>query len=653
MQISIANIIRGTLIGNTMSVLTRYISRVVNGGGIVESPQCVETALNSQGLLQQASLLVVPSGYKGGTLYSEIPTNGNGDLTWTRGSDAFRTNASGVLQRVPWNLLSYSEEFSNAYWTKSASTLTANVISAPNGTLTADQLNEAAVSTPHGVFPSSGANVIVGQSYVMSMYVKKGNRSYCGLEAFYNTSNGAIAFFNLDNGTLLYQFAQGSGYSITNSSITNVGNDWYLLRGTFTVGAVNGYFGVCMASTQWTTGTSYNNTYLGDTSKFIYIWGAQLVEGTTAQTYLPTTDRLNFPRLSYMYGSCPSALLEPQRTNVGLWSQDLDNASWGKVNSSVTANSTTSPDGTTNADTFTGDGTNNQHYIVGTTSGNITSGTTYTYSIYAKKNTNNFIQLWISNTFGGMFANFDLNNGVVGTLGIGSGGSNPTSSIQSVGNGWYRCSMTFVPTSTGAVGLLCIITTSASAPRSEGNTLSTSVFLWGAQLEQGAYPTTYIPTTSATATRVADSFSRNNIYTNGLISASGGTWFVELRGNVAYTRDAAGAGLYLDASVGLASGFAFRTGSASSRMQIWKAISSVATMIYTTTTDTTKSAIKWDGSTADVFANGVKVVSATSFTPTNMENLNSSATDLPKFIQQMALFPTPLSDTDCTTLNTL
>jgi hypothetical protein len=62
----------------------------------------------------------------------------------------------------------------------------------------------------------------------------------------------------------------------------------------------------------------------------------------------------------------------------------------------------------------------------------------------------------------------------------------------------------------------------------------------GAQLELGAYATTYIPTTTASATRVADSFSRNNVYTNGLIGASGGTWFVELRNNIAYVRDVFG-----------------------------------------------------------------------------------------------------------------
>ena len=85
------------------------------------------------------------------------------------------------------------------------------------------------------------------------------------------------------------------------------------------------------------------------------------------------------------------------------------------------------------------------------------------------------------------------------------------------------------------------------------------------QFEQGAYSTTVIPTSGATATRLADSFSRSNIYTNGLISASGGTWYVELRNNVAYVRDTGGETLGVgDSSSLAANAFAIRNGSSSS-----------------------------------------------------------------------------------------
>lgn len=170
----------------------------------------------------------------------------------------------------------------------------------------------------------------------------------------------------------------------------------------------------------------------------------------------------------------------------------------------------------------------------------------------------------------------------------------------------------------------------------------------------GAYATTYISTTTATATRVADSFIRSNIYTNGLISASGGTWFVELRGNVSYTRDAGGFGISLaNNNTTYDFGFLILTNAGGAeRISILKRVSGIGTSIYTTTTDTTKIAIKWNGSTADVFANGTKVVSATSFTTTQMELLTANILDTPKFIQQMALYPTPLTDAQCQTLTT-
>jgi hypothetical protein len=173
-------------------------------------------------------------------------------------------------------------------------------------------------------------------------------------------------------------------------------------------------------------------------------------------------------------------------------------------------------------------------------------------------------------------------------------------------------------------------------------------------MELGAFATTWIDTTNAAATRLVDTFSRNNIYTNGLISASGGTWYVELRNNVAYTRDTGVVGLFLgDTNTGGTNSLAIRTVGSGTCLSISKLVSGSATTIYTTTTDTVKLALKWDGTSVDIFANGVKVVSASSFTTTLMEFLaHSISGDVPKFIQAMALYPTPLSDAQCQTLTT-
>jgi hypothetical protein len=331
-----------------------------------------------------------------------------------------------------------------------------------------------------------------------------------------------------------------------------------------------------------------------------------------------------------------------------LRSEEFDNATWSKTGVIVTANNTTSPSGVQNADTLTADGNFGPKRTEQTL--NVISGTTYTYSVYAKKNTNNFIQLTgFDSGFGTVvFANFDLNNGVVGSVGVGT-----TASIQSVGNGWYRCSINLTAILTGASGIQVYIVTSATALRKENNTLSTSVFIWGAQLEAGAYPTSYIPTSSASVTRNADVISRGNIFTNGLITASGGTWFVDFRSNLSLLADGGGDGIYLGVTTSGGDNnlrISGTTGTAN-RLSIVKRIGGVTTSLYTTLTDTAKIAIKWNGSTADIFVNGVKVIAATSYSETAMQNIFTNTTTR-KYINSMALFPTPLTDTQCIALTT-
>lgn len=358
------------------------------------------------------------------------------------------------------------------------------------------------------------------------------------------------------------------------------------------------------------------------------------------------------PRLSYMYGSCPALLLEPQRTNLYLRSEDFASATWPKSNVSITANNTTSPDGTVDASLFSANGTTSVKSL--TQSVSVTSGLLYTISIYAKKNTNDFIQITSTSTFLGTttFANYDLNNGVLGTVGAGG-----TATISNVGNGWYRCTLTGTATTTGSQVSGFYIVTSSTSARGESNSLGTSVYIWGSQLEAGAYPTTYIPTTTASATRIGDSFTRNNIYTNGFISAVGGTWFIELRNNIGYVRDATSNYLYIGDSgtsgvTGGVRSFGFRNNASTSvRLSVNYFNGTSSTSLYTTTSDRVKIALKFNGTTMDIFENGVKVVSGASvpITLSTFEFLCGNA-QVPQFIQAMALSPTLLSDAQCIAL---
>jgi hypothetical protein len=591
-------------------------------------------------LLDTASLIVTPNAYKAGKLYSVVPSNGDGDFTVTRATTATRVNSEGLVELVPYNLFEYSEQFDNGVWAKQNSVITANTATAPNGTLTADLLK---VNTTSGSVQKYVIDFIPINSgyYTFSIYAKANTYGYLAIVSLVG-GDVKISYFNINTG------AVGTTTSGTTSSIESLGDGWYRITQTsLETTSANRFFGVYFANSSLNT-----YTFTSDINDSFFIWGAQLVEGTEAKDYQRTETRLNIPRLDYSLGSCPNLLLEPQRTNLVLWSEQFDNVNWNKIASTITANSTTSPSGVQNADTLTGisAASGTRRIVQGMT---VLNATNYTTSVYAKKGTNNFVQIFqLDITFGpNAWANFDLNNGVVGSV-----GSSVTATITDVGNGWYRCSMTALSILGGNTSTSIILVTSATSPRAEQNTLTTSVFLWGAQVEAGEYPTSYIPTTTASVTRNADSITRNNIYTNGLITASGGTWFVELRNNVSRTRDSSGGGIFLNTGTSslLGNGFVIRnTGGGLLRLSVQKVINDIPISLRTTTTDKVKIAIKWNGSTADVFANGVKVVTATVFTATAMENLICNATNVSANINQMELFPTPLTDTQCIELTTL
>lgn len=331
------------------------------------------------------------------------------------------------------------------------------------------------------------------------------------------------------------------------------------------------------------------------------------------------------PRLDYSQGSCPALLLEPQRTNLVRYSEEFDVSPWAPTSTTVTANTTMSPDGSQTADTLTTVAIFNN--IIQTVS--VTQNTTYTFSFYALRGTMTDLKYSVFN------------------LSSSSNIIAPTSYYsQTNSSTWSRIVLTFTtPTGCTSINIYPIRDTGSIG----------TVYIWGAQLEEGAYATSYIKTTSATVTRLADAFSRNNIYTNGLITSSGGTWFVELKNNVVYLRDAVSNGLFLSSTANGSGGdtFGFQNAGSGTRLSIFKRINGSYSGLFTTTTDTIKVAIKWNDSTADVFVNGVKEVSSTAFATTNMEFLNALTSDVPKYIQAMQLYPTPLSDSDCIQLTTL
>jgi hypothetical protein len=212
-------------------------------------------------------------------------------------------------------------------------------------------------------------------------------------------------------------------------------------------------------------------------------------------------------------------LLEPSRTSLITYSEAA--ASWSAANVTFTSNTVVSPDGYQDADTVTADGTSNPHYF-GFNAPSVTAGTAYTASIFVKNGTGQYFQLLFGS--GGFnttkYINYDLTAGTITYTGTGSSGT-----ITSYGNGWYRLTITATcDTSTTETFYGAIITTPTAA-RVQSNTSTAYYYAWGAQLEAGAYATSYIPTLGTSVTRVADAASKTGI--SSLIGQTEGTLFME------------------------------------------------------------------------------------------------------------------------------
>jgi hypothetical protein len=430
-------------------------------------------------------------------------------ITFSRTTNATLVDATGRVTYAPNNLVTYSEQFDNAAWTKTNSTITANATTAPDGTLTADKhIPNAGATMGVGasetrVFQSPSATI--GVNYVYSMYAKAGE--YDEVQFALIATPTVTAKFSLTLGTVL---------NGTNAIITPVGDGWYRCSFTATSG-VTGALAI-----RWSASSS--TVSVGDGTSGIFVWGSQfeaVTYQTTPSTYVQTVASAYYgPRFDYNPVTlAPRGLLiEEQRVNLLLRSEEFDNAGWIKSLVSATANVTTSPDGTTNADRITADGSSNPH----TVQQNVTyTAAAHTLTAYAKRDTNNFVQLRFgaSAIAGGTgFANFDLNDGTVGTIGAGLSAA----SITPAGNGWYRCTITGT-TLVAASNLGFYIVASATAPSAEVNSLATSVFLYGAQLEVGSFPTSYIPTVASTVTRAADSVTMTGTNFSSWYNTSEGT----------------------------------------------------------------------------------------------------------------------------------
>jgi hypothetical protein len=602
-------------------IIALYEAYVIALGGTLENAQCAVDTINEDGVdfFADASLVMIPEGYATGVVYGQRPLTSDSQLTFTRASDATRVGPDGAIEKVRTNLVLQSEAFDNAAWTKTNATITDNATAAPDGTLTADKLVETAALGDHAVARVGG--MATAGIYTLSVFAKAGERTRIAIG---NSSAAHYAIFDLSLGTVV-QASQGT---VTNGTISSIdANGFYRVSCTITVAsAASAVFNLV------STGTTIS--YTGDGTSGLFIWGAQLETGDIATSYIPTTTTAvsvgilsNVPRIDYTGGGCGKLLLEPQRTNLVTFSEQMDNAVWTKSGCTATANNTISPSGYQDADEINmaaPDASLLRQIIT------VTASTAYTFSFYVKRGTATNLRYNVR----------DITNSTDITAKVDY--TSQTSTTQ-----WNRISVTFTtPVGCTSVGVF---------PNRDSSSAGT-FYIWGAQLEAGSYATSYIPTLGSSVTRLADTCSKTGI--SNLIGQTQGTLFLDFIYKPVF--DTTQTSYRASISDGTYTGrVSIVTENSNTLSVVITGVSLTGSTFPIVDGQRYKIAIGY-GATTDVYINGAKVYSYSSGTPTGTYTRFqfSDATGLASRafagpINQALLFKTRLTNEQLQKLTTL
>ena len=236
------------------------------------------------------------------------------------------------------------------------------------------------------------------------------------------------------------------------------------------------------------------------------------------------------PRIDFdpVTGECKGLLIEDQKTNLLTYSEQFDNVAWVKINATITANTATAPDSSMTADKFEPTGTGASYLYQGKI---LTQGQEYTLSVFIKLVSGSGI-VWLRDFTEPGKAEFNIVNGTVGT----ASGIATKPQMTAFDNGWYRISAVFTPTiATGNHNISCVHPASPSPGQ--------GFYSWGAQLEQGTFPTSCIKTEASQVTRAADAASMTGANFSSWYRQDEGTLFAEASYNGSNSDDATTSGI--------------------------------------------------------------------------------------------------------------
>jgi hypothetical protein len=472
-------------------------------------------------------------------------------ITFTRASTA--TYYGTQTAKAEENLLLQSQDFATT-WLTSNSTVAANTTTAPDGTTTADTLTDTTDTGAHII--NQSPVLLTSTIYTMSVFLKANTHNFATVTLTNPTTveNGITAVVNLSAGTIS-ETDTGTSATFTSSSITSVGSGWYrvVITGSSVASFSRAEVGFATAATGNTFASNQRISFTGTGTASFFAWGAQLEQRSAATAYTPTTTATITNYVPQLLSAASGIarfdhnpttfeslglLIEEQRTNLLTYSEQFDNAAWTKTSTTITANTVIAPDGALSGDLSVADTSSALHAVRATYTG--TTTTTYSYSVYAKQASGSYefvihfgassgTPAWNSASRG--TARFNLLTGVVVSIGAAGNSTATSGSIVPVGNGWYRCTFVFVPDTTGASTSFSI--GQIAAPVSQSVSVSWSgdgtsgAYIWGAQLEAGAFPTSYIPTVASQVTRSADAASMTGTNFSSWYNQGEGTIYAE------------------------------------------------------------------------------------------------------------------------------
>lgn len=419
-------------------------------------------------LLQKASIITTPTAYDTGKILSVKPVQYYGPELVTNGN--FATDSDWV--------------------TEGNSTIAVGTYQGKNAA------NINILNTSTGSRISQAFNYVNGKTYKVSVtvYVESGNFRLDSSDSFVS-------------GDFVSTTTTGSWQTLTtNITAINTGSNYIWLRSILTVSQ----FYVNSVSVKEVLNADFD---FSRNSSATRVGSNGLIQDVAS----------NLPRIDYT-GGVGSWKFEPQRTNLLTYSEDFSNGFWSKRGASVVGGQV-SPNGGTSAFKLVESSTTDIHKVFENFALGITTGTVVTTSVYAKAGERSILKLqpYIGTKY--IYVNFDLSNGTVGL----TSGDEISKKIELLSNGYYRCSITFLTDGT-SVQTHFVLTDSNIAgvnPSYTGDGTS-GLYIWGAQLEEGSYPTSYIITSgqSGGVTRLAD--VANNAGSSDLINSTQGVLYAEI-----------------------------------------------------------------------------------------------------------------------------